>query len=163
MIIYRLNKSEMKKYIELSTLDVKIGPFSRILGLETSSLRLRFTGLRLFGYESNFESLPVLLHDHIPSQSISNEKIHWVRYPGCQNRTIFKDFRFKIRFKAEKLQLCKFSSTNLRCQGIKSLKMVRFWHPGYLIQCIFSFLIDWDGIWSCRSTGSGHSYLSTSI
>ena len=38
MIIYRLNQSEMKKYIELGTLDVKIGPFSRILGLETQRL-----------------------------------------------------------------------------------------------------------------------------
>jgi len=40
MIIYRLNQSEMKKYIELGTLDVKIGPFSRILDVETSSLNL---------------------------------------------------------------------------------------------------------------------------
>ena len=36
MIIYRLNQSEMKKCIELCVLDVKIGPFSRILDVETS-------------------------------------------------------------------------------------------------------------------------------
>ena len=39
MIIYRLNQSEMKKYIELGTLDVKIGPLFRLLDVETSSLR----------------------------------------------------------------------------------------------------------------------------
>ena len=41
MIIYLFNQSEMKKYIELGTLDVKIGPFSRILDIETSSLCFR--------------------------------------------------------------------------------------------------------------------------
>ena len=34
MIIYRLNQSEMKKYIELGTLNVKIGPFLKNLGLK---------------------------------------------------------------------------------------------------------------------------------
>jgi len=74
MIIYRLNQSEMKKYIELGTLDVKIGPFSRILDVETSSLRFVIYAIASFGFESSFESLPVLLHDQIPSQSIRNEK-----------------------------------------------------------------------------------------
>ena len=41
MIIYRLNQSEMKKYIELGPLDVKIVPFSKILDVETSSLHFK--------------------------------------------------------------------------------------------------------------------------
>ena len=155
----------------------------------------------------------MLLHDHILSQAIGNEKIHWIRYPGCQNQTIFKDFRrWNLKFvlhnlrdydfsalnlilshilcsymiiyrlnqseikkyielgtlnvkigpflknlvlKTQKSQSHKFWSANLRFQGLQSLKMVWYWLWGYLIQCIFSFLIDWDGIWSCRSTGSG--------
>ena len=48
MIIYRLNQSEMKKYIELGTLDVKIGPFSRILDVETSSLRFIIYAIATF-------------------------------------------------------------------------------------------------------------------
>ena len=48
MIKHRLNQSEMKKYIELGTLDVKIGPFSRILGLETSILRFKIYAIVTF-------------------------------------------------------------------------------------------------------------------
>ena len=48
MIKHRLNQSEMKKYIELGTLDVKIGPFSRILGLETLSLRFKIYEIVIF-------------------------------------------------------------------------------------------------------------------
>ena len=154
----------------------------------------------------------MLLHDQTPSQSIRNEKIHWIRYPGCQNRTIFKDFRlWNLKFALQNLRDFDFSPWNLilshfpcsymikhrlnqsemkkyieldtldvkigpfsrilglqtsslrfkiyaivtfRFQSLKSLKMVQFWHPGYLIQCIFSFLINWDGVWSCRSTVS---------
>ena len=61
-----------------------------------------------------FGPLPVLLHDHIPSQSIRNEKIHWIRYPGCQNRTIFKDFRgWNLKFVLHTLRDCNFSALNL--------------------------------------------------
>ena len=48
MIKHCLNQSEMKKYIELGTLDVKIGPFSRILGLETSILRFKIYAIVIF-------------------------------------------------------------------------------------------------------------------
>ena len=47
MIKHRLNQSEMKKYIELGTLDVKIGPFSRSLGLETLSLRFKIQNFKI--------------------------------------------------------------------------------------------------------------------
>ena len=77
----RLNQSEMKKYMELGILDVKIGPFSRILCLDTLSFAL------------------------------------------------------------ENLRGCDFSALNL-ILNLRSLKMVRFWHPGYLTQCIF-FISDW--------------------
>ena len=48
MILYRLNQLEMKKYIELGTLDVKIGPFLRILDVETSSLRFIIYAIATF-------------------------------------------------------------------------------------------------------------------
>ena len=38
MIKHHLNRSSMKKYIDIGTQNVKIGPFSWILGLETTKL-----------------------------------------------------------------------------------------------------------------------------
>ena len=48
MIIYRLNQSEMKKYIEFGILDVKIRPFLRILDIETSILRFMIYAIATF-------------------------------------------------------------------------------------------------------------------
>ena len=78
-------------------------------GMETELQELncgRLNLRRLTFYES--------LHDHIPSQSIRNEKIHWIRYPGCQNRTIFKDFRrWNLKFVFHNLRDCDFWALNL--------------------------------------------------
>ena len=46
-----------------------------------------------FDFEHNYETFRVLLHDQTPSRSIRHEKIHGIRYPERQNRTIFRDSR----------------------------------------------------------------------
>ena len=74
---------------------------------------------------------------------------------GTQNVRIGQGKVLKVGSKSKSHNRDKFWRAILRFQGLKSMKMVQFWHSGYLNQCDFTCLIDLDGVWKCRSTGSG--------
>ena len=153
MIIHPLIQQGMKKYIVLGTQSVKIGPFLVMLSPKTIPLPIGIDRVCDFlTLNTIMRHLRVLLHDQTPSRSIRHEKKHRIRYTECQNRTIFSDFRAS-NLKITLYNLSRLSLlTSIRYEILESLKMVRFWRSGYLIPCIFSCLIDLEGVWSCRST-----------
>ena len=83
-------------------------------------------GIGQFQLNLNFGSFPVLLHDHTPSRVIRHEKIHGIRYPERQNRTIFRDSRISYLIEVKSDNRDKLQSAIFRFEALKSLKMVRF-------------------------------------